>query len=199
MSIFELRYIGQPLLIGRFSMELAVEQVLGNMLWSGTRILLFLPTDYRLDPCELHEPLNPFVVNRFACLSTELDSVPSVAVDAAYLLMKDRHVLRQLLVFLFLRAGFVVYPLVITGALNPYNLTQPLHAKPLFFMYRLDGQIHMSLSMPAQTRPLCISFHFFRNAFSALRRSFSYSSFFISKYRLFLTRISNPSIPYNSY
>lgn len=58
------------------------------MLRGRARVLLFLPTDDGLDPCELHELMDPFVVNRFIHVSPELNGVPSVTVDTAYFLME---------------------------------------------------------------------------------------------------------------
>ena len=149
VSVLEFRYICQPFLIRRFSLEFAVQQVLSNMLRCRAYVLFFLPSNDRLYTCKLHKPLDPLGINSFVCVSTELDGMSSVTVDASHPLVNGQHLFRQLLVLLFTRAGFVVCPLVIAGPLNPGNLTQQLHAKRLFFMYRLNRHIHMGLSMSA--------------------------------------------------
>ena len=130
-------------------MKITVQLVLGNVLRSRAFVFLFLPADDRLDPCESHEPKNPLVVNRLVRISTELEGVPSVTVNASHLLMEGQHVLQQLLILALLRAGFVVYPLVVAEALCLCNLAEQLDAKPLFVMYRLYRPIHMDVLMPA--------------------------------------------------
>ncbi|MNE90891.1 hypothetical protein D3C80_1884410 [compost metagenome] len=63
------------------------------MLRNGTFVWLLLPADDRLDPCEPHESQDPLVVNRPVRVSTELDAVPSVAVNTSDFCVKGEHLL----------------------------------------------------------------------------------------------------------
>ena len=119
-----------------------------------------------------------FVVNWLPKLTAHMQRELTVPEGPIDLLVDGHHDFHQLLILQLSLTRFVAEPFVITRPWNPRDLAQKLYAERFCLLHGLYNKIDVLLLVLAQRRLLWNSCNFFRNAFSALRRSISYSSFF---------------------
>ena len=96
--------------------------------------------------------------------------------------MENLYFFNKLLILAFTYRRFPIQPFVVGRPGYPRNFTKHEKVESLILMQFLNGDIFIPKANLVYLRLLSIASNFFRNAFSARKRSFSLSSLFISNF-----------------